>query len=104
VTVTVASKNETVVKVHAGSEPSSASHDTLTFTPANWDTPKTVIVVAQDNDDTKPLAIEVVLWAEGGGYDGVTGEVLSVAAEAEAARADRSPLSLLQFCKHGIKR
>ena len=46
----------------------SASPGTLTFTPANWNTPQTVRVRTRNHPDTRCVIRHT---ATGGGYDGV---------------------------------
>ena len=50
----------------------------LTFTPGNWNVPRTVILVARQDDNALDGAVVVTHVASGGGYDGVPRAVLEV--------------------------
>ena len=52
---------------------------TLTFTPTNWSTPRTVTVMAADDDDAvNDPAVTLTHTASGGDYESLTGPSLSV--------------------------
>ena len=57
----------------------SGDQTTLTFTPTNWSTPRTVTVVAADDDDAvNDPAVTLTHTASGGDYASLTGPSLSV--------------------------
>ena len=67
VTVSVASDNPDVTV-----RPTS-----LTFTPANWDTPRAVLVIARADDGGGDELATLRMTARGGGYAGQTGQVMA---------------------------
>ena len=49
----------------------------LTFTPANWDTPQAVLVIARADDGGGDELATLRMTARGGGYGGQTGQVMA---------------------------
>ena len=52
-----------------------SSPTTLTFTPTNWESPQTVTLLAEEDDDFMDEREDIILTANGGGYVGVTRQV-----------------------------
>ncbi|WP_025770864.1 beta strand repeat-containing protein [Thioalkalivibrio sp. HK1] len=69
------SGNVTIDLTTSGSEDVRASPTSLTFTSADWNTPKTVTVSAAEDDDIAMDTAIVSLVASGADYEGLTGTV-----------------------------
>ena len=78
VTVTIGGTDNTDITVDT--DPATpGDQTTLTFTPTNWSTPRTVTVVAaDDNDAVNDAAVTLTHTASGGDYASLTGPSLSV--------------------------
>ena len=84
VTVTLAHGGDVSVDADPGA---AGNQDTLVFTAANWDTARTVAVVAVDDtvDEAASEGFSIDLSAAGGGYDGVTARVAGSVADDDTA-------------------
>ena len=57
----------------------------LTFTPGSWETPQTVTLTASEDDDFVADREEITITANGGGYVGVTHQVVVTISDNDAA-------------------
>ncbi|MBF2759943.1 MAG: hypothetical protein ISN28_06690, partial [Ectothiorhodospiraceae bacterium AqS1] len=67
----------------------------LTFTPANWNTPKTVTIDADEDDDTTDDDASISLTAAGGDYAGVSASMAVKISDADSAGLTLSPTTLI---------
>ena len=74
VSVTLTQPSNADVRVDADLE-ANGEQTQLTFTAANWNTPRTVTVIVGDDDDASNESASIALSATGGGYDGEVGSV-----------------------------
>ena len=67
------------VRIGGASGDVSVSPSRLTFTTSNWDTPQKIeVTAAEDADADKDAAVTLTHSASGGGYDNVTGGMVTV--------------------------
>ncbi len=66
----------------------------LTFTTANYATPRTVTVPGEQDDDSRDENVTVSLSASGGGYDGVSGSVAVTVRDGDAPALVATPPGL----------
>ena len=70
------------------------NQNTLTFTTANWNTPQTVEVSAEQDDDTVDESMTLSHTASGGDYGSVTGDLVVTVTDDETAALVLTPESL----------
>ena len=94
VTVTVSGASETDLTVSPAS---------LTFTTGDWDQPKTVTVTAdEDEDAVADDAVTLTHTAKGGGYDGVTGDSVTVTIAEDDIVIPSNLVSVTADAPHGL--
>ncbi|MBF2755464.1 MAG: hypothetical protein ISN29_09445 [Gammaproteobacteria bacterium AqS3] len=87
VTVTLTQPSNTDVMLDADAN-STGDQTMLTFTTANWQTPQTVTVRADHDDDEINDTAVIALSAAGGGYDGIDASLTVSVTDDDDARLD----------------
>ncbi|TGG91606.1 MAG: hypothetical protein ERJ67_07770, partial [Aphanocapsa feldmannii 277cV] len=91
VTVTVSPGSEVTVDTDAATN---GNQTTLSFTSANWNTPQTVDVSAEQDDDAVDETVTLAHTASGGDYDSLTADLSVTVDDDETAALVFTPASL----------